>query len=42
MRGAGRVAFAAWLLLIVGMINIIYGIGAIEDPTSSSMTPGTY
>jgi hypothetical protein len=31
VRGAGRVAFAAWLLLIVGVINIIYGIGAIAD-----------
>jgi hypothetical protein len=31
MRGAGRVAFAAVLLLIVGTLNIIYGIGAISD-----------
>jgi hypothetical protein len=31
MRGAGRVMFAAMLLLIVGMINIIYGIGALDD-----------
>ena len=31
MRGAGRAAFAAVLLLIVGTLNIIYGIGAISD-----------
>ena len=31
MRGAGRVAFAGFLLLIVGTINIIYGIGALDD-----------
>jgi len=31
MRGAGRTAFAAILLLIVGTLNIIYGIGALDD-----------
>jgi hypothetical protein len=31
MRGAGRAAFAAFLLLIAGTINIIYGIGALDD-----------
>jgi hypothetical protein len=31
MRGTGRVAFAAALLLIVGVVNIIYGIGALDD-----------
>jgi hypothetical protein len=31
MRGAGRVGFAAVLLLIVGTLNIIYGIGALDD-----------
>ena len=31
MRGTGRAAFAATLLLIVGTINIIYGIGALGD-----------
>ncbi len=31
MRGAGRVLFAAIFLLIVGTLNIIYGIGAIAD-----------
>src|SRR4026207_2368477 len=31
MRGTGRVAFAAILLLVVGTINIIYGIGALDD-----------
>jgi hypothetical protein len=31
MRGAGRVVFAAILLLIAGTLNIIYGIGAISD-----------
>ena len=31
MRGAGRVAFAGVLLLIAGTLNIIYGIGALDD-----------
>jgi hypothetical protein len=31
MRGAGRVVFVAILLLIVGVLNIIYGIGAVAD-----------
>lgn len=31
MRGSGRVAFAATLLLIVGVLNIIYGIGALDN-----------
>jgi hypothetical protein len=31
MRGAGRAAFAATLLLIAGVLNIIYGIGALDD-----------
>jgi hypothetical protein len=31
MRGAGRVVFVAILLLLVGVLNIIYGIGAISD-----------
>ena len=31
MRGVGRVGFAAVLLLIVGTLNIIYGIGALDD-----------
>jgi len=31
MRGAGRATFAAVLLLIVGTINIIYGIGALDN-----------
>jgi hypothetical protein len=30
-RGAGRVMFAALLLLFAGMVNIIYGIGALDD-----------
>ncbi len=30
MRGAGRVIFAATILLIVGTLNIIYGIGALD------------
>ena len=29
-RGTGRVVFAAFLLLVVGVINIIYGIGAVS------------
>ncbi|HSD25472.1 MAG TPA: hypothetical protein VLB79_14225 [Solirubrobacterales bacterium] len=31
MRGAGRVVFVAILLLMVGTLNIIYGIGAVAD-----------
>jgi len=31
MRGVGRVVFAAILLLIVGTLNVIYGIGALDD-----------
>jgi hypothetical protein len=31
VRGTGRVVFAATLLLIVGTLNIIYGIGALGD-----------
>jgi hypothetical protein len=31
MQGAGRAVFAAILLLIVGTLNIIYGIGALDS-----------
>lgn len=31
MRGAGRVVFAATLLILVGAVNVIYGIGALDD-----------
>ena len=31
MRGTGRAAFAATLLLIVGVLNIIYGFGALDS-----------
>ena len=31
MRGTGRAAFAGVLLLIVGTLNIVYGIGALDD-----------
>ena len=31
MRGTGRVVFAATMLLIVGVLNVIYGIGALDD-----------
>ena len=31
MRGTGRVIFAAIMLLIVGTLNVIYGIGALGD-----------
>jgi hypothetical protein len=31
MRGTGRVVFAATMLLIVGSLNIIYGIGALDN-----------
>jgi hypothetical protein len=30
MRGVGRAVFAATLLLMVGTINVIYGIGALD------------
>jgi hypothetical protein len=31
IRGAGRAVFAATMLLIVGFINVLYGIGALDD-----------
>src|SRR4051812_50159999 len=31
MRGVGRSVFAATLLVIAGTLNIIYGIGALDD-----------
>lgn len=31
MRGAGRVVFAAIVLIMIGTLNIIYGIGALDD-----------
>ena len=31
MRGVGRALFAAILLLIAGTLNVIYGIGALDD-----------
>ena len=31
MRGTGRVVFAATMLIILGVLNIIYGIGALDD-----------
>ena len=31
MRGTGRAAFVATLLLIAGTLNIIYGIGALSN-----------
>jgi vacuolar-type H+-ATPase subunit I/STV1 len=31
MRGVGRAVFAATLLLIAGTLNIIYGIGALDN-----------
>lgn len=31
MRGAGRAAFAAILLMIAGVLNVIYGIAAVGD-----------
>ena len=34
MRGSGRAAFVAALLLIVGTLNIIYGIGSVGDATA--------
>ena len=31
MQGAGRVAFAGIMLLVLGTLNIIYGIGALDS-----------
>jgi hypothetical protein len=31
MRGTGRAIFAAILLIMVGVLNVIYGIGALDD-----------
>jgi hypothetical protein len=31
MRGRGRITFAATLLLIVGVLNIVYGIGSLDN-----------
>lgn len=31
MRGTGRVLFAALMLVMIGTLNIIYGIGALDD-----------
>ena len=31
MRGAGRVVFVGILLLIAGTLNVIYGIGALDN-----------
>jgi hypothetical protein len=30
-RGAGRVLFASIMLVVLGTLNIIYGIGALDD-----------
>jgi len=31
MRGTGRATFAAFLLLMAGTLNVIYGIGALDS-----------
>ena len=31
MRGAGRTAFAAIMLLLLGVLNLIYGIAALDN-----------
>jgi hypothetical protein len=31
MKGAGRAMFAAIMLIMIGTINVIYGIGALDD-----------
>jgi hypothetical protein len=31
MRGAGRAVFAAIMLMMLGTLNVIYGIGALDD-----------
>jgi hypothetical protein len=30
-RGAGRVVFASIMLMLIGFLNVIYGIGALDD-----------
>lgn len=42
MRGAGRTMFAAILLIIVGTLNIIYGIAAISDANFFTSSGGHY
>jgi hypothetical protein len=41
MRGAGRTVFAAILLMIAGILNIVYGIAAISDANFFTST-GTH
>jgi len=41
MRGAGRTMFAAILLMIAGILNVIYGIAAISDANFFTST-GTH
>jgi hypothetical protein len=41
MRGAGRTMFAAILLMIAGILNVIYGIAAIADANFFTST-GTH
>jgi hypothetical protein len=31
MRGAGRALFAAIMLVVLGTLNVLYGIGALDD-----------
>ena len=31
MRGAGRVMFAGTMLLLVGVLNVLYGFGALDE-----------
>ncbi len=31
MRGSGRAMFAAIMLILIGTINIVYGIGALDE-----------
>ena len=40
MKGAGRVVFVAVLLLIVGTLNILYGIGAVAVVNQSGELVG--
>ena len=36
MRGTGRAAFTAFLLLFVGTLNIFYGMGDVHSVTRTS------
>jgi hypothetical protein len=42
VRGAGRAMFAAILLMVAGVLNVIYGIAAISDAHFFTSNGGTH